>query len=168
MFVPHGHKQPAVLCILSAGDSLLLLHRNKEPNEGKYTPVGGKIDPFESPYDAALRETREETGIEISDARYCGVLVESSPTKYNWICFVYLADVEQQEPAECDEGTLEWVEIDRLPAIPTPETDKHIYRHVVDRKPFMFDAKYDGELNLLQMTEEIAGKEVYSWSHLEE
>ena len=30
-----------------------------------YTPVGGKIDPYESPYDAAIRETFEETVIKV-------------------------------------------------------------------------------------------------------
>ncbi len=162
MFVPHGHKQPAVLCILRTGNRFLLLLRSKEPNAGMYTPVGGKIDPFESPYRAALRETCEETGIEIEDARYCGVLIESSPTEYNWICFVYVADVDHIVPAPCGEGKLEWVSLSQLSTIPTPETDRHVYEYIVAGKPFMFDANYDAELNLLEMREEIEDRVVYS------
>ena len=93
MYVNEGHKQPAVLSILKSGDKFLLLKRIKEPHVNKYSPVGGKIDPFESPIDTAVRETFEETGIRIENPKYCGVIVESSPTKYNWICFVYLSEI---------------------------------------------------------------------------
>ncbi len=161
MNVPFGHKQPAVLCLLKDGDNFLLLRRNKEPNKDKYTPVGGKIDPFESPIQAAVRETFEETGLSVPDARYCGVLVETSPVKYNWICFVYLAEIDYVEPPECKEGVLEWIHYDDLLTVPTPETDWHIYRYVLENKPFMFNADYDEHLTLRAMTEEIEGNVVF-------
>jgi 8-oxo-dGTP diphosphatase len=49
MYVSNGHKQPAVLSVLKSGNQFLLLKRAKEPNKGKYTPVGGKIEPYEDP-----------------------------------------------------------------------------------------------------------------------
>jgi 8-oxo-dGTP diphosphatase len=39
----------------------MLLRRLKEPHRDNYTPVG-KIEPFENPLDAVIRETFEETG----------------------------------------------------------------------------------------------------------
>ena len=62
MKIPTGLKKSAVLCVLKNQDSFLLLKRLKEPNKELYTPVGGKLDPFENPNQTAIRETREETG----------------------------------------------------------------------------------------------------------
>ena len=61
-----GLKRNAVLCLLTHRGDDLMLHRAREPNRGLWVPVGGKLDPFESPRAAAIRELREETGI--SDA----------------------------------------------------------------------------------------------------
>ncbi|MCX6354136.1 MAG: NUDIX domain-containing protein [Candidatus Aureabacteria bacterium] len=158
MYVSNGHKQPAVLCILKSGDRFLLLKRKKEPNKGKYTPVGGKIDPYENPIHSAIRETLEETGIRITNPKYCGVMVESSPTNYNWICFVYLAEIEHIDPPACKEGTLEWIGFSKLFGIPAPKTDWHIYKYLVDNKNFMFNIEYDQELNIISMREEIENK----------
>jgi len=157
MDIPKGFKQPAVLCILQSGDKLLLLRRKNPPNAGKYTPVGGKLEPHEDPHTAAIRETREETGLDIPEFRYCGTLVETSPVDYNWICFVYVAQIDYQPAPECDEGTLEWIAAGDIPTLPTPTTDAHIYEHVLTNRPFFLNAIYDDQIKLLKMTEEISG-----------
>jgi 8-oxo-dGTP diphosphatase len=158
MNVSFGQKQPAVLIILKNKDKFLLLKRNKDPNKNKYTPVGGKIDSFESPFLAAIRETFEETGIKISTARYCGVLVETSPAKYNWICFVYAAEIAYHQPVDCKEGKLEWINRSELLNISTPETDRYIYEYYLAGKSFMFSAEYDKDIHLVTMKEEIENK----------
>jgi 8-oxo-dGTP diphosphatase len=155
-----GYKQPAVLVILKANNQFLLLKRKKEPNKGKYTPVGGKLDPFETPYKAAIRETFEETGIEVTNMKYCGLMVETSPIKYNWICFVYLSEIDYQTPPECNEGKLDWIPITNLSEIPTPATDKYIYHYVADSKNFMFNVDYDHNLNIIEINEEIENKKI--------
>ncbi|MBP7556036.1 MAG: NUDIX domain-containing protein [Chitinophagaceae bacterium] len=155
--VAPGLKRTAVLCVLRHADRFLLLRRLKEPNRDKYTPVGGKLDPFESPLDAALRETWEETGIRVEHMRYAGVLVETSPTDYNWTGFVYVASIDDIPPPPCNEGTLEWIALDEVLQVPTPPTDWFIYQYIVDGRPFAFHADYDAELQLLRMTEELEG-----------
>lgn len=142
------------MVILRHGTKYLLLNRNKEPFIGHYVPVGGKLDPHESPLDCAIRETLEETGISIAPPQYCGLLVESSPIKYNWIVFIYLADIEDMPPPPCPEGTLEWIEHDAILNVPTPPTDWYIYKYVIEKKPFMFNALYDADMNLVKMEEE--------------
>lgn len=136
----------------------LLLKRAKEPNAGRYVPVGGKLEPYEDPYSAALRETEEETGLVLDRLHYSGVLIETSPTAYNWQCNIYLADIEDIPPPPCDEGTLEWVPLEAVPELPTPPTDWHIYQYLMQGKPFAFNAIYDESLQLIHMREEIEGK----------
>ncbi|MCF0240204.1 MAG: NUDIX domain-containing protein, partial [Streptococcus gallolyticus] len=49
----------ATICYIDNGEALLLLHRNKKPNdvhEGKWISVGGKLEAGESPEECAKRE----------------------------------------------------------------------------------------------------------------
>ena len=87
--------------------------------------------------------------------KFCGILTESSPTEYNWISYVYLAEIEFISPPDCNEGTLEWIHFDELLTVPTPKTDWFIYRYLLDNTPFVFNADYDSHLELLRMKEEI-------------
>jgi len=156
--VPEGQKQVAVMCILQHADQYLLLQRSKDPNKGMYTPVGGKLNPYETPLAAARRETFEETGIDVPQWQYFGSLVETSPTKYNWHCYVYLAHIQWQAAPPCNEGTLHWVHSNDLLQVPTPKTDWHIYQYITMQKTFAFSAVYNEHLQLLNMHEEIENK----------
>ena len=55
---------PAVGVVCLRGDSVLLIRRGKPPREGEWSLPGGRIEPGERAVDAALRELREETGVE--------------------------------------------------------------------------------------------------------
>lgn len=162
--IPFGLKRAAVICVLKNGSRFLLLKRLKEPNKDLYTPVGGKLDPFETPLAAAIRETREETSISARHLRYGGILTESSPTEYNWTCYVYVAEIDFQQPPACNEGTLEWISMDEVLNLPTPKTDWFIYKYLLEGKPFAFDAEYDASMQLRTMREEIEGATVFQWS----
>lgn len=146
------------MCILRHKDELLLLKRLREPNKDMYTPVGGKLDPFEGPYEAALRETLEETGVKLSYMRFCGTLIETSPASYNWCSFVYVADIDRIPPPLCTEGSLEWIPLSNVLKVPAPKTDWHIYKYVMEGKPFAFRATFDEKLILTSMTEDIEEK----------
>ncbi len=160
MKVPTGIKRCAAMVILENQERFLLLRRAKPPNRGLFVPVGGKLEPFESPASAARRETEEETGIRLSpdQLRFCGVLVETSPTPYNWTCHIYRAGIPDQPPPDCPEGELAWIPFDRLDQLPTPPTDWWVYQYVRDAKPFVFSALYDNSLKIQSMEEEIEGR----------
>lgn len=146
------------MCVLRHQDQFLLLKRANEPNKGMYVPVGGKVEPFENQYDTCLRETEEETGIKLEAAKFCGTLIETSPTKYNWMCFIYSAHIDYCPPPYCDEGILEWIPTSQLLQVPTPPTDFAIYEYILANKPFAFSADYDKDLQLLRLVEEIENK----------
>ncbi len=153
---PAGLKRTAAMVVLRHQDQFLLLKRAKAPNRGRYVPVGGKVDPHEDPRTTAIRETWEETGIKLTELRYGGSLVESSPVDYNWWCAIYVADIEYIDPPPCDEGILEWVSFERLPTLPTPPTDAAIYDFLRRGQPFAFNARYNADLELVWMMEEIS------------
>ncbi len=52
---------------------LLLIQRGHEPEAGRWSLPGGRIEPGESDEQAVVRETQEETGLRVT----CGALVGS-------------------------------------------------------------------------------------------
>lgn len=55
---------PAVGVVCLKGDDVLLIRRGKPPRQGQWSLPGGRIEPGERAIEAALRELREETGVE--------------------------------------------------------------------------------------------------------
>lgn len=159
-----GLKRAAVFCILRSGSQYLMLKRNKLPFINRYAPVGGKVDPHETPREAVLREAFEESGIQLQpeDVTFRGMLTETSTSDYNWVSYIFSADIPFSIPNDCDEGTLEWVEYDNLKNIDIPPTDLPIYQSIEDNKVFVFSALYTPELKLEYMIDELTGKIVLS------
>ncbi|EPY00986.1 NUDIX hydrolase [Magnetospirillum fulvum] len=57
------HPLPGVLALLERDDTLLLVLRAHEPDQGKWGFPGGLIELGETVAEAALRELQEETGL---------------------------------------------------------------------------------------------------------
>ncbi len=55
---------PAVGVVCLRGDEVLLIRRGRPPRLGEWSLPGGRIEWGEAAVDAALRELREETGVE--------------------------------------------------------------------------------------------------------
>ena len=55
---------PCVGVVCLRGDAVLLIRRGRPPRQGEWSLPGGRIEPGERAVDAALRELREETGVE--------------------------------------------------------------------------------------------------------
>jgi len=162
MSVTVGLKKVAVLCILRSNAGFLLIRRSQEPNFGKYVPIGGKVRPFETPRAAAIREVKEETGVSVEDVRLRGILTETSPTDFNWTSYTYTANIAQVAPVRCREGTLEWVERERLDSVPTPKTDRFIYDYISRSEFFVFDAVYDENAELTMLVDELSERILFS------
>jgi 8-oxo-dGTP diphosphatase len=161
MSMPIGLKRAAVLCILQSDAGFLLLHRSKEPHLGKYIPIGGKIEPFETPRNAAIREVKEETGILVENIHLRGIMTETSPVKFNWINYIYTVNVDATTPSDSSEGTLEWVRQERLDNIPTPTTDRFIYDYILRPDFFIFDAVYNENVELVTLIDELSGSTLF-------
>lgn len=64
MTTPLPAPVPCVGVVCLRGDEVLLIRRGTPPRQGEWSLPGGRIEPGERAMDAALREVREETGIE--------------------------------------------------------------------------------------------------------
>ena len=58
------------LCYIEKDEKYLMIHRIKKKhdvNKDKWIGIGGKFERWESPEDCILRETKEETGLTLTD-----------------------------------------------------------------------------------------------------
>ena len=65
------------LCYLEHNGCYLMLHRvkkKKDVNHDKWIGVGGKFEPGEDARACVQREVREETGLELEQAEYRGMV----------------------------------------------------------------------------------------------
>lgn len=108
----------ATLCYVRRGDQTLMIHRVKRPDDmhqGKWNGLGGKLEPGETPEACAIREIREESGLEVHDLRMRGVLTFPGFAKdEDWYVFVFTAQAVAGELIDPPEGNLEWIPNDRL------------------------------------------------------
>lgn len=137
------------LCYLEQDGKWLMLHRTSkenDPNKDKWIGVGGKCEEGESPEDCVQREVREETGIQLTDYRYRGLISFVSdrwPTEY---MHLFTATGFTGEIGPCDEGELCWVEKTRVPFLPIWEGDR-IFLRLLEKRTEFFSLKlvYEGE-----------------------
>lgn len=104
------------ICFIYSGDEMLMLNRNKPANMGLWNGVGGKLDPGETPTAGALREIREETGLNLADVAFSGIVTWDAETQGQSGMYAFLANVEASAKnprmQETREGVLAWKRID--------------------------------------------------------
>lgn len=158
---------PAVLVYLRQDADILMLHRGERPGDfhaGKWNGLGGKLEPGESPREAAAREVCEEAGIRLPAERYhhLGLLQfpNFKPHKgEDWLCWVLGADLTAEERSEVlsqsAEGSLHWLPISRIPSLNLWPGDRQFLPWVFERRPFCGTFWYEAG--------EVARSELYHW-----
>ena len=160
--------QLTTLCYIEKDGKYLMLHRvkkEKDVNKDKWIGVGGHAELGESPEECLLREVKEETGYTLTSWRFRGLVTfvteaENSKTvEYMEYMCLYTADGFTGEPIACDEGELEWVDIDKIESLHIWEGDKIFLRLLAEKVPF-FSLKlvYDGHDGLISAV--LNGKEI--------
>jgi len=123
----------------SDGNRVLLVHRNRRPNDahfGKYNGLGGKLDPGEDVVACLRREVREESGLECEELVLRGTISWPGFGKSgeDWFGFIFRVDCWSGQPlADNPEGSLEWVEVGRILELPLWEGDRYFLPLVFER-----------------------------------
>lgn len=107
----------AVVVFIVKDDKLLLIQRGNDPGRGKWALPAGFVDYDESPEDAAIRETLEETHLHIMIDKLLAVY----PKKDNGLADIVIAYsasiIDGIEQAGDDADDLGWFEQDNLPEL---------------------------------------------------
>ncbi len=150
----------------SAGEQLLLL-RAKQPNLGVWTPIGGKLEMAtgESPFECAVRETEEETGLQITSADlhlFAMIAEKAYQGDTHWLMFLFRCKQPIGAlPADIQEGKFGFFSREKIKDLPIPETDKAALWPIFDQYQDGFVAlKADCTRSPIQITvEQITGAE---------
>ena len=138
-------KEVTVTVYLKKNNQYLMLNRNKEKNdlnEGKYLGVGGHVEKGETLFAAIKREVKEETGLILNNARYVGV-IHFVNDDYIEDVHVYFSDDFSGKLIECDEGTLEYIDENKMMSLPMWEGDKAFLPYIFNPSdPFEMEMIY--------------------------
>jgi len=101
-------KEAGVMLIIKDG---LILGITRRHDKTKFGLPGGKVDPGETPKQAAIRETLEETSIVVQDCTliYKRVELGDGPAGVDFYSYCYYATEWAGTPQKSEEGDVKWL-----------------------------------------------------------
>ncbi len=91
-------------CIIEDGESILLVQRARSPFQDTWNLPAGYVEYDELPSEAAIRETLEETGLEVEISELAGVYFFADDPRGNGILIVYRCEVVGGKMRSTEEG----------------------------------------------------------------
>lgn len=104
--------------IVKKGNKVLFGKRLKNRGEGTWHFPGGRIEYKESFEETAIRETKEETNVDIENIKFIGITNNIYPDGHHGITLFMLADYKSNEVKDMEPDKAEawdWYEWDKLP-----------------------------------------------------
>lgn len=120
-----------------------------------YTGVGGKTCYKEDIHFSCIREVKEETDLVLTDLQLKAVIktILEGDGGSSWILFVYVGKTLTEEFKSCDEGTLEWIDINNLASYDLIGFIREILPYVLSKSQFLEGTIYhDLQGNVMNKT----------------
>lgn len=112
-------KVGAGVIIIKDGKTLLAQRKSHKALGGRqWGSAGGHVELGETPAQAAVREAREELGIEVGNLRFLICLDEQWNGDNHYVDFIFLADIISGDPKPMELEAVEavgWFPLDDLP-----------------------------------------------------
>lgn len=107
-------KKAAVALIIN--DKGLILSVSRRHDTTKFGLPGGKVEENEESWQAAVRETREETGIAVEQCEHIFTRMEPrhAPEGTDFMTDCFYASAWHGEPQDSEEGVVKWLTVKEL------------------------------------------------------
>lgn len=127
-----------VINVVLNDGKVLLLKRAKDPFLGYWALLGGKIEFGEHPEQTALRELKEESGLDADDVKIRGMLSEVVKDKgsgehvEHFVLFVCELNPTHTNIVSSEEGELKWFDLSEIKeGNNIAPSDIHIIRELI-------------------------------------
>ncbi len=123
---------PVVLAAIVKKDQILMLKRKKRPYQGYWGLPGGKLHLEESIPECALREVKEETGLDCTFSKIAAIVHERVKEhelyKHAFLLFIVVLKPKKGELKESEEGSLDWFPLKNLQPSRIIPSDYHMIK----------------------------------------
>lgn len=152
----HPQQEATLLFVIKEGN-ILLISKKRGLGAGKINAPGGRLEPGETPLEAAVREVSEEICIEPLDISYCGELYFQFIDGLSLHVTVFRAADFRGEPRETDEADPHWHALEAIPYGSMWEDDAIWIPLMLERRPFSGRFLFDGERMLDHVFDQLLG-----------
>lgn len=149
----------ATLVFVVKGEDILLIEKKRGLGAGKVNGPGGKVDPGETVEQCAIRECREELGIEVQALEKLGEHRFQFTNGYSIHCWVYRSGDYSGTPIETSEARPLWSRVDEIPFDRMWEDDHIWLPLLLKRQAFRGDWIFDEDTMLDYTLELLPGSD---------
>lgn len=155
----------ATLMFVFRGDQVLLIRKKRGLGKGLINAPGGRVDPGETPRQAAVRELSEEVGLTAESARWCGEHRFQFRDGYAMWVHVFATEDCPGTPIETDEAVPLWFPRGAIPYDEMWADDRHWIPLLLQGQRFATRSIFDGE-TMIDYTQEQLEQSLESFAPL--